>query len=79
MVSYALCLEPPISATSAASRERLKLVAARVTQRTLEHDVAIGYAVLESQRVVDPAELPATLCRIYLGLSRERCVMTQPK
>ena len=54
-------------------------MAARVTQRTLEHDVAIGYAVLESQRVVDPAELPATLCRIYLGLSRERCVMTQPK
>ena len=79
VVAHAIYFKSGISGTSAAGRERWTLAAAPVIPIALGHDVAIGYAVYESQRVFDSAQLPAATCFIHVGFSGECGNMAQPR
>ena len=55
VASHAIHFKSGISETSTAGRERWKLAAAPVIPIASGHDVVIGYAVYDSQRVIDSA------------------------
>ena len=79
VAAHAIHFKSGISETSAAGRERWKLAAAPVIQIASGHDVVIGYAVYESQRVFDTAQLPAATCFIHVGFSGEYGIRAQPR
>ena len=79
VAAHAIHFKSGISEASAAGRERWKLAAAPVIPVASGHDVVIGCAVYESQRVFDPAQLSAATCFIHVGFSGGYGIMAQPR